>query len=190
MGDLNTDFSRNSIHAQIVKNFCIEKEFSTVWSVFPPDFTYYHERLLNGRTVCSKSIIDHFCLSDDYLYSCIEATPLDFTENISKHEPIYMKLVLENPIQQVTYNNAVPFKRDNPVWSKALAINIANYKNELNNSVKSIPIDHDTLACENVNCTSEMQIQNLQPLLKINPFFWKSVWISAGRLLITAHTRL
>ena len=165
MGDLNTDFSRNSIHAQIVKNFCVEKELSTVWSVFPPDFTYYHERFQNGRTIVSKSTIDHFCLSEDFVNFCVEATPLHFTENSSKHEPIFMKFVLNNPIHPVTHNDAVVFKRENsPLWNKASTSDINNFISELNHSIKNIPIDACTLSCENVNCTSETHRLNLDTM--------------------------
>ena len=88
MGDFNTDFSRNSIHAQIVKNFCAENNLSSVWSVYPPEFTFYHERVQRGRAIVSKSTIDHFCVSEDFIDNFVDATPLHFTENLSKHEPI------------------------------------------------------------------------------------------------------
>ena len=77
-----------------------------------------------------------------------------------------MKFLLYNPIPTVSHNDVVYFKRDNPAWYKASTINIVNYKNELNNSIRSIPIDQFTLACENVNCTSEIHLQNLDKMSK------------------------
>ena len=162
MGDLNTDFSRHTTHVQIVKAFCQNNNLLSVWTEYPCEFTFYHERVHRGRTIVGKSTIDHFCVSDYYINKCVDATPLHFTENLSKHEPIFMKFVLNNPIRTDVFDNEVPLRPPNPIWNKASESDICNYRTELNNLIKNIVIDQETLSCQNVQCGSNLHAYNLE----------------------------
>ena len=111
MGDLNTDFSRNTPFVQIVKNFFQENNLATVWSKFDCAFTFYHERVTRGRTVVSKSKIDHFGVKSDDLNLCTEAMPLHLAENFSCHEPIFLKIKYNIQMNKV---GSGPGKVNNP----------------------------------------------------------------------------
>ena len=151
MADLNTDFSRNSSFVQIVRNFFNENNLVTVWSKFDCAFTFYQERLVNRRTVVSKSKIDHFGVRAVNLDLCLEATPLHLAENFSFHEPIFLKIKCSYKLEKssVENKNSLPKK---PQWYKASKDNLKNYSEDLKHLLQNTPIDSDALGCRDLHC--------------------------------------
>ena len=110
MGDMNSDLSRDTSHVRTIKHFLQENNLLSLWSKFECPFTYYHERVMNGQTIISKSGIDRFCVNSDILDSCFDAMPLSLAENLSNHSPIFMKLTCNPTMTQCTKSNE---SRDN-----------------------------------------------------------------------------
>ena len=164
MGDLNTDLSRNTHFVQIVKNFLYENNLITSWSKFDCDFTYYHERNVRGRTITSKSIIDHFCVNTETLDFCVDASPLHMAANLSNHSPIFLKIdwkgVPIKPVNSDSNNQQAHGPR--PQWHKASTSQIGNYQKDLRLLVDNIDIDNDALCCRDAHCTSADHIGKLE----------------------------
>ena len=154
-GDLNTDFSRNTLFVQIVKNFFIENNLDTVWSNFECAFTFYHERFTGGRTVVSKSKIDHFAVKAEDLELCLEATPLHLAENFSYHEPIYLNLKCNFLVDKTNVTQGKVKSAKKPLWYKASKEDLKHYSQDLKHAISNTPIDTDALGCRDPHCTSE-----------------------------------
>ena len=92
MGDINTDIKRNTRFVQIVQNFITENNLSLAWNKFPCDFTYAHSQERNNRTNVYYSTIDHYLMSENVYEQVTNAMPLHLSENLSNHEPIYLKV--------------------------------------------------------------------------------------------------
>lgn len=155
MGDLNTDFSRTTPYVQIVKHFFLENDLVTVWSKFDCAFTFYHERFAGGRTVVSKSKIDHFGVKSEDINLCVEAAPLHLAENFSCHEPIFLKMrykIIVNNIDNVQEKVNGPAK---PLWYKASKSEINNYSQDLSQLINNIVIDNELLCCNDPHCSKE-----------------------------------
>ena len=164
MGDLNTDFSRNTTFVQIVRNFLRENDLTSTWDKFECDFTYYHERRERGRTIISKSTIDHFCVKNDSLDSCVEGMPLHFSDNLSCHAPVFLKLACENLHIKQNHESETNSKIPKPQWHKASSENISNYSQSLNNLINNVVIDSDMLYCRDVKCSSRSHLESLDRL--------------------------
>ena len=91
LGDLNLDFSRDSYFSNYGKQFCIDNDLNSVWTKFNCDYTYSHTKIVNGLSRTYFSIIDHFCVKNDFLKDCVEAFPIHTPDNIYNHEPILLK---------------------------------------------------------------------------------------------------
>lgn len=152
MADLNTDFSRNTAFVQIVKNFFHENNLVSVWSKFDCAFTFYQERFSNGRTIVSKSKIDHFGVRFDDLNICLEATPLHLAENVSFHEPIFLKIKCNFGMSKTSAEKSPSIFPKKPMWYKASKDDINRYSQDLKQSLQNTPIDTDSLCCMDVQC--------------------------------------
>ena len=110
-GDFNYDLKRNSGFASIVKEFSTRIGIKSVWEKFPVDFTHLHTDLK------STSTLDHFFMNEKLLDQVLDAGPVHLGDNLSRHSPIMLKLLLpaisEKPRQQ---SSALPRV---PAWYKA-----------------------------------------------------------------------
>ena len=155
LGDLNTDFSRNTPFVQIVKNFFHENNLVTVWSKFDCAFTYYHERFTGGRTVVSKSKIDHFAVKSEDLNLCVEATPLHLAENFSCHEPIFLKMKYNITVNKTGNGQEKVNFPNKPLWYKASKTELNNYSQDLAQLIMNTTIDTEVLCCRDPHCSIE-----------------------------------
>ena len=88
MGDINTDFIRDSNFTKLVMEFTAEHNLYTLWNnKFICDFTYCHTRVCNGTEKTFYSVLDHFCVSPETMDLCDEAAPIHLSENLSNHDP-------------------------------------------------------------------------------------------------------
>jgi hypothetical protein len=164
MGDLNTDFSRNTPFVQIVKNFCQVNNLVTSWVKFDCDFTFYQERVVRGRTVVSKSTIDHFCVNFEHLNCCVEAMPLHMAENLSYHDPIYLKLQFDMTSLESEVTNHKINSTKRPMWNKASEAQVNQYTHDLRQLINNISINTDVLCCRNVHCDCDSHKRKLDEM--------------------------
>ena len=162
MGDINTDFIRNSSFTNLVVDFTIENNLYSLWNnKFDCDFTYSHTRDCNGTEKTFFSRLDHFCVSPETMDLCEEAAPLHLAENMSNHDPIYLKLKCPKipqtntgDINKNTLPNKTP-KSNKPQWNRASKAQIAQYQQALNLLINNISVDNSSLYCRDLHCTDE-----------------------------------
>ena len=154
MGDLNSDFARNTTFVNIVKNFCTEIDVESVWSFHQCDFTLYHERAHRNRTVVSQSVIDHFCISSPRMNLCLEATALHIPENRSFHDPIYLKL--DTTVQTPHLVDSLKPDTNKLQWNRATPEQISLYKRDLSTLLYNIEVDEPALSCDDLHCNSNL----------------------------------
>ena len=151
LGDLNTDFSRNTGFVNKVKNFLEDNDLVSVWHKFPIEFTYCQTVTRNFQMQHSFSTIDHFITKEQFLNNCVEATVLHLAENISNHEIIYLKV---NCPQEISLSqNESPSKANNlPNWPKATPEQIISFKNDLICGLSYVNVPDAALCCRSPHC--------------------------------------
>ena len=153
MGDLNTDFNRNSTFVQWTTEFLNENDLIPLWNRFGWDFTFSQNRNVNGvdRLICS--IIDHFCISSELVDFCSEAKPLHMVENTSNHAPIFLKVNCDIPVHPVKEDTSS--KSPSPKWDKATPQQKQNFLTELTALINNIEVPNNICNCRNIKCVEE-----------------------------------
>ena len=152
LGDMNFQPTRVTDFANIIRTFLSDNDLLSVWSKFNCDFTYCFTRLTQGVQRTFYSILDHFIVSPDILELCVEATALHLVDNISNHEPIYLKFkCLPNKIPDVSCKKVDPSPL--PQWNRASDDNIECFKRDLERNLSGIDIPSECLHCIDVHCT-------------------------------------
>ena len=117
----------------------------TVWSAYPVDFT--HSGSINNFPYFS--CIDHFLIKTVDCNKVLEAQVIHTGDNLSDHDPIYMKFstdhVIEADIQHPKSSNL------RPSWRKASDQDIKNYREELQSRLSRVTLS-DGIICNNPNC--------------------------------------
>ena len=90
-------------------------------------------------------MIDHFCVKNDSLDSCVEGMPLHFSDNLSCHAPVFLKLACENLHIKQNHESETNSKIPKPQWHKASSENISNYSQSLNNLINNVVIDSNVI---------------------------------------------
>lgn len=158
-GDLNTAFNRDTIFVHMVKNFLSDNNLEITWNKFDCDYTYSFSKFVNGLSRTYFSIIDHFCISSFFMDNCVEARPLHTPDNLSHHEPIFLKLkAVSNEIRNVnstecfsTANNVVI---NRPAWSRATEGDLYLYKLHLSRLLENIEIPSSISECTDLKCSN------------------------------------
>ena len=151
-GDFNCDFSRQSRFVALVREFLRNNNLFTVWSQFGIDFTYCQHSVRNGNNVFSTSCIDHFCLQSNISHDVSHAQVIHLGDNLSNHEPIFISLKIDSKPDGVFEQNVGNANNnEKPLWFKASAENIEDYRNELKCYLDEF-ILNDGLKCNDVNC--------------------------------------
>ena len=80
-GDLNADYSRNTQHANTVKETIEEQHLTAAWDCFEIDFTCTYER----EGVSHLSTLDHFYFSERIIDMVSDAGAIHHPDNTSDH---------------------------------------------------------------------------------------------------------
>ena len=164
-GDMNFDISRRSRFVALIKDFLLQKHLFTVWSQFDCDFTYCQHSVRNGNNILSVSSIDHFLVTNNFLPYISHAQVIHLGENMSNHEPIFVSIKIDdNPV--ISPENSFEIMNNNkPLWFKASADNIQNYRNELSSYLDNLILT-EGLKCNDVSCTDPNHIMELDNVYK------------------------
>ena len=154
MGDLNADFSRNTVFVDVVKTFLVNNNLVPIWDKFACDYTYSFDKVVNGFNRSYFSVIDHFCVSSDLLNNCIEATPIYSTDNTSNHELIILKIKCDATfLEQNIMNSENDHSRHSkPLWKHATEDNVNRFVNQLQYILQNIDMPVDALNCSDFHC--------------------------------------
>ena len=149
-GDFNTDFSRNSSVCHRLKTFMTEECMCCVsmFDQFKIDYTF--ESMANG----SKSLIDHFVVSENLVERICEYKVYHNADNLSDHSPI--SIILNLPSEKC-YSTLPQLKAD-LCWSKATVEHTNNYKEMLNSTLDDMTIPWDAIHCNDMNCSTHTAV--------------------------------
>ena len=156
LGDINTDFNRNTRFVNIVRDFLDEYDMVTVWNKFECDFTNI-QPLRNAQF--AYSTLDHFLVKTQFLANCVDSSVLHLGENLSNHEIIFLKINCShnspNIIDESTPNDNMPN------WNKATASDIYMFKETLLEGLASVNLPDAALCCRDIQCEDEQHIEQL-----------------------------
>ena len=154
LGDLNTDFGRNTVFVDIVRDFMASNNLLSLWDMFECDFTFSQHQIRNGLSNCYYSTIDHFFVNDGFAQITSEASVLHLGENLSNHAPILVKYLCSNTVSILDDDTKLaPISK--PAWNKVTTDQINSYRNKLTEALHNITIPEESLSCSNVKCSNE-----------------------------------
>ena len=88
----------------------------------------------------------------------LDAQVIHLGDNLSNHEPIFISLKIDSLPVHISENKVEDNKtKKRPLWSKASAENIANYRNELKTNLDKFI----GLICNDVNCNDPKHLINI-----------------------------
>ena len=149
LGDLNYDDHRYTGHAQAINNYLENERLCSVWDLSPVDFTFS-----SGN---SRSIIDHFLISNTQSSIIQEAGVIHDAENMSGHSPIYIKVDLakaNNPPEKITREPRLNWSWSSPEQHEAYAQQLGDQLAQQ----RDIPA---CLSCDNVLCDQPAHCQDI-----------------------------
>ena len=142
-GDLNWHINRDSHFSLILKRFISKLGLISIWDKFDCDYTHIHTDLK------SISTIDHFLVNERLDLQHIEfAGPIHLGDNLSRHEPILLKLNVGNIKPRTETNIARPKA---PMWYKANQEQLDNYTMRFHDKLQHLKVPH-SLHCQSVHC--------------------------------------
>lgn len=154
-GDLNLDLSRNTRFVNTVRDFFIDYNLISVWSAFNIDFTFCNHQVRNGNNILTTSCIDHFIVQSHFLTGVSHAQVIHSGDNLSNHNPIYLQINIDSGVGDVNVNcdnSIVHVPR--PMWGKASADQINNYRGDLKNKLNNIRVSEGMLCNDPTCCDS------------------------------------
>jgi hypothetical protein len=131
-GDLNTDFSRNSIHTALLRSFSDTHNLlcASELSGANIDFSYH----LN---MSHFSLIDNLLLSLFLFHNILKrADVVHDINNLSDHEPIVIELCM--PITLIDMQQGTDSGSQKVSWAKANDSHIVNYRSSLADRLKTV----------------------------------------------------
>ena len=108
------------------------------------DYTYCND------TINSRSLIDHFIVSDSLCDNVNKYCTMDDVDNMSDHLPIVMHMSL--PVNSTFYSDVRQFI-PKPKWSALTEDALKSDHDAINQSLNDVDISKDLIECRNVDNT-------------------------------------
>ena len=143
--DLNADLSRlQSSNTRSLIDYCKEHNVCVNSMYQSIDYTYCND------AINSRSLIDHFIVSDSLCDNVNKYCTMDDVDNMSDHLPIVMHTSL--PVNSTFYSDVRQFI-PKPKWSALTEDALKSYHDAINQSLNDVDISKDLIECRNVDCT-------------------------------------
>ena len=149
-GDLNCHFSRNTRFSNIVKDFLEEDLNLKIFfenpsnAINPVDYTH----MFVSENSTYLSTIDHFVGSQQVLDLVTDGGVTHFSENLSNHSPIFIKL----NVGLFTMSTECPVITPRTSWNKASEEARNIFKDDLANKLRVLQVPESVL-CQDVHCS-------------------------------------
>ena len=144
-GDYNTDLNRNTPQTEALKSYIGDNNLYICTNSTTSSIQYtYRSKINNTRT-----LIDHFIVSENLGRKLLEVTATDSIHNSSDHLPIKCLIDCNIMYQEHT---PPPHHSSRPAWDSASNEEILMYMNNLDKSLLSIPLPNNIINCTNLNC--------------------------------------
>ena len=147
VGDINCDFTRDTYHVRLIREFFQEIIFDSLWTEYPVDFTHSYD---DQNGVTSTSILDHIVALKRGKEQVVCTGVLHLVENMSDHEPIYAVIKSDYYEDKKCYDNEVDIK-SKPKWKDATADQELEYNDLLFRELVSLEFP-DAIRCRDVHC--------------------------------------
>lgn len=157
-GDWNVDLSRPSAHLNEVRDFALSEflQFGLDYTDSNVQHTF-RRKCRNGNI--SKSLLDHFIMTDDLFSKIVKYESLDFGDNLSDHIPLSIELDL-NIDNIASINQHIP----RFLWEKASSDDKQAYRTDLDRLLDSIHIPSSILQCTDLHCKCDEHISCIDSL--------------------------
>ena len=148
LGDLNFDTSRDSSHANLIKEFFLRKNMFSAWRNFPVDFTYSFEA--ENRAAVFK-VLDHMVFLERSKSLIKDAGVIRLVENQSDHEVIYSVVLVAT---QETFDDKNPPEsfQQKPSWKKASKDQKLDYNDNLFRKLLHLEPPERVNCCNDLKC--------------------------------------
>ena len=154
LGDINSDFSRQTSHTNQVQEALDELQLISSWTRFAVDFTATFELL--GRTFTST--LDHFFWNSG-LDSCVEdAGVLHLPDNKSDHSPVYC-IINTSALQHDSSSQKRGKPR--PSWKKSSLDQKEEYRRQLEFQLSNLEVPDSINTCDDVHCRDPIHREEL-----------------------------
>ena len=144
MGDLNTDFTRDTPQKAEINHFCqVEMLHPCVYSsVSNVEYTF-------ENSAGARSLIDHCIISHNLMDSLKCFNDYDTINNSSDHLPIFAQFKIKCSYVKAESRPSVK----SVSWYKATIDDVNKYKECIDNSLKNVVLPEDALSCNDLECT-------------------------------------
>ena len=148
-GDLNVDFRRNNAHSNWISDIMARNAMINAWDSPQgvPDDTYIaHQNV-------SKSQIDHFLCTGNLLQTIQNVNVLTFSNNMSNHRPIALKLNVDEVISMPLALTQCSDGRNRISWHRVKAHHVEQYKKHVDRMLQEATIP-TAVYCQDIHCDS------------------------------------
>ena len=159
-GDFNTDVSRlNSPHVMSLTQFCFENDLCTCLDIDRWGIEYTFVSGANG----SRSLIDHFIVSQGLVSGVMNYWCIEDGENLSDHLPVFVELNVDVSYRMT--ERPVPAPKVN--WKVATDDHISAYKQLLSEMLHRVNIPYNVLQCRQVHCSDTQHAAHIDNYLNM-----------------------
>ena len=152
-GDFNVDLHRAWTHTAMLDSFCMNLglNISLRHAKCQIDYSY-------NFNMSRFNVLDHFLLSDMLFDKSIDSISVSHdVDNLSDHEPILLKLLLN--VQCIGFADKIYTPRVS--WAKATDDNLREYQAMLTQTLQRIELPTDALLCKDMKCSSALHFQQV-----------------------------
>ena len=153
-GDFNTSFSKTGYNTDALVSFMRRQHLQCALSHHTSEIQFTFESKANG----SRSVIDHFLLSEVLMKNILHYKSLHDYCNFSDQCPIVMKLNI--PVEYLSINSEA--SEEHIMWQKASFSHINNYKSMLDSLLSKINIPLCIAQCTALNCNNKKHYQAIE----------------------------
>ena len=136
---------RTSGFAASMHQFLESVGLVSAWERFPIDFTHLH------TDDKSSSVLDNFYMNERLLQNVSSAGPLHLGDNLSRHSPIMLSLVIPEVPSSCTEGENVVRRPQPLAWDRASQEQIQEYQAKLQAGLEELEVP-DCISCINTKC--------------------------------------
>ena len=151
LGDLNSDFLRNTAHVKAVRNFLDTTKLLKCIDIFSGEFSHTFER----ENVTYTSLVDHITFSPEMHKLVLDSGVIHSPENQSDHECVFAKVRLRGPSENTASFSSDNIAKSKQCWDKATVDQKLEYNDVLFRKLMELHLPDSLHSCTDVNCKND-----------------------------------
>ena len=161
-GDINCDFTRNTVHVGLIREFIQENNMDSLWSEYPVDYTHSYD---NQNGVSSTHILDHILALTRAKEQVVDACVLHLVENMSDHEPIYAIIRTDHVTENESYRDLFNIK-PKLKWKDATTDQKLEFNDLMFRGLMSLSVPDEAITCKDVHCKDNKHRDDIDKYVK------------------------